>query len=1441
MSASRSFEYIELNRSFRRLLEEAYKDDNQRFDLSVAQGSSLPWDELLKLHRVVILSEAGSGKTMEIREISYRLRDEEKSAFFLRLENISNGLEDAFEVGSYEEFCEWLTTSQQAWLFLDSVDECRLKDPKDFERAIRVVGKELRQAGARVHIVLTSRANAWRPFSDRRMCEAHLSIMARTKGRGAKNEENAELLEIGFSSADQSESEKFQYFTLEDLSSVQVQRYAQAKGVADPISFWDAIEYSGAESLVSRPMDLDILLEVWRLDRRIGSRRELVRRNIEFRLLEHDQDRREKRPLDHQRVRQGSKSLAAATILMRNQEIRVPDGLENRLGIGVESILVDWDDRDQQTLLSRPLFEKEFYGTVRFHHRSTREYLVAEWFSDLLSRGASRRNVESLFFQEWYGQPIVTPALRSILPWLVLMNERICESVQKLAPEIFLEGGDPSGLSGETRYDILRQLCERISQGSGEKWPGDPEFIALFAQQDLTDSVRHFLLQYAQSDAVLEFLLLLVVKGKLSGAWIEVESIIRSKDGSDSVRKWGWVAANAIESDVQLLELRTWYLESSSEVDRKVLSILVEGLPSSDEAIEWLLMCLQRCPSEKKYAYDALKYNLTKYVEEVDLELLPHLIDGFQRLLGSEPLLMEQEFKISSRLGWLMESACQAVIRLIQCRHQASLGPGALAILLRFEDLYHYHDYDLDRKILPGLVAGWPELNHVVFWSEVEHSREKLEVEGQGSLTNWWQVYPRNLWGFQNDSFPLVVQDIADKPSLDDKLVALSLAYHLYQQAGCPSEGLTQIKQSVQPSEEMTKTLEQFLSPPEETPITQKMREQQEKWKREEEARKIENSQHLEKAQAYFRTNLGKLREAVATNSSQLHNDVWYLFHVCQSKDSSHSRWTVTNWKALEPEYGSEVARFFRDAAVGFWRHHVPQLRSEGASSDKVTYAVLVGLAGLAIESQEDPTWMEALTPEQVERACRFASFEMNGFPEWFPGLFERFPDVVGSFLMQEIRYQLSKETADGSLHHLIQPLSWSGHWSWDWLAPRVLEFLSSSEPSNQATLDALLKVVQGSTLGDDLISKLAAKKCLSEIGVTERTASWCALWMGSDPINGLEFFKRTLQECSDPKLRTEFAMHFITRLVGGRGADKVVAREAFRNPQYLKDLYLLMHRHIRVEDDIDRSNGGVYSPELRDNAQSARNSIFGLLEQIPGKESYLAICDIANQAHQGHARLWMFQRAKAKAEQDGDLPTWSPEQVREFQAELERTPTNHKELAELAKLRLLDLKDDLENGDNSQAPLLIAALNSSSNEESIRNYIGHVLREKAFGRYSIEQEGELADGKRTDLRFIGTKCDFPVPVELKLADNWPGPHCVERLVNQLCGDYLRDRRSNRGIFLLVNHVKPRHWMFPGHDGRLTFPELVVALQEHWESIKSNHSNIDHIDVIGIDLTARTR
>ncbi|MEX0957572.1 MAG: hypothetical protein WDZ83_20450 [Rhizobiaceae bacterium] len=80
-------------------------------------------------------------------------------------------------------------------------------------------------------------------------------------------------------------------------------------------------------------------------------------------------------------------------------------------------------------------------------------------------------------------------------------------------------------------------------------------------------------------------------------------------------------------------------------------------------------------------------------------------------------------------------------------------------------------------------------------------------------------------------------------------------------------------------------------------------------------------------------------------------------------------------------------------------------------------------------------------------------------------------------------------------------------------------------------------------------------------------------------------------------------------------------------------------------------------------------------------------------------------------------------------------------------------MKDDLEEGDDSVA----AVVKAISEETTLRNYIGHDLRQKAFGRYSLPQEEEMADAKRPDLRLHAVGIDAPVPVELKVADRWSG------------------------------------------------------------------------------------
>ena len=69
-----------------------------------------------------------------------------------------------------------------------------------------------------------------------------------------------------------------------------------------------------------------------------------------------------------------------------------------------------------------------------------------------------------------------------------------------------------------------------------------------------------------------------------------------------------------------------------------------------------------------------------------------------------------------------------------------------------------------------------------------------------------------------------------------------------------------------------------------------------------------------------------------------------------------------------------------------------------------------------------------------------------------------------------------------------------------------------------------------------------------------------------------------------------------------------------------------------------------------------------------------------------------------------------------------------------------------------------------------------------------MPQEEELADAKRPDLRFLGIAFDAPVPVELKLADNWSGPKLFERLEAQLCGDYPRPLHVHKAMQVRAKH-----------------------------------------------------
>ncbi|NTV68029.1 MAG: hypothetical protein HGB06_10205, partial [Chlorobaculum sp.] len=1054
------------------------------------------------------------------------------------------------------------------------------------------------------------------------------------------------------------------------------------------------------------------------------------------------------------------------------------------------------------------------------------------------------RKIESLFFCNQYGVDIVVPTLRPILPWLILMDDKIRERVRKVAPEIFFEGGDPVQLPADFRREILRDVCDQMADGVTGRSAKSYQAVQRFATPELCDVIQELIHKYVDNDVLTEYLLRMVWFGNIDGLLPEAMNVALMPNAEKYARLSAFRAVQAIGSEEDQERLRQSFLAEAEQLNRKYLAELLKGIKPTKETWEWLLACIKKCEPKKPYAYgDHLPDAITQFIDAADAELLKKMITGLNELLDQPPLIDHGYCNVSKTFYFLIGSAGKAVEKLILYHNLELLDTDAFSILYKYSE-FHHSGFDAEgitevKLDLSNLVPLWPDLNRTLFWFEVQQKRRAEYNTNDQRLTEFRNVLPGlSLWKFEASDFEYVAGEIAKQPFLDDKLVALSLAFDLYKNAGRQREWRTKLHKLCDGNEELDEQLKNYLKPPAQSKESLRWKQQEAKRKKRSEAEEKKKERYHAKWKEYLSQNLIKLKSEICDNPGKVTNSLVYLFRKTQ-KENKTSRWTDYNWKILINQYGIDIAELYRDWAVSIWRHNILKLYSEGIPFDaELSWAVVIGLSGLEIEAHENAEWPKHLNDTEVELSCRYASYELNGFPVWFQGLFETYSEIVGDFLLKEISYELSIETIESDTNYIISDLSWSGQWAWNQLAPRIYDILINSEPRNLSNLDKLLKILHGSNYSSELIAELACQKCKS-LDDLRHLARWFAVWTCVEPEKAIPSFSSQIEMIVDPKEQTLFAMIFVTHLFVGRvveqRGEEQYKRDKFKTPVHLKTLYLLMNEYIRREEDINRfAEADCYTPELRDDAQDARESLLNALKMIPGKESYMALVEIAQKHHDKSARPWIMLDAKTLAEQDGDLEPWSPMQVRDFNDEQERTPSNHKELAELAILRLLDLKDDLEQGDSSNASLLMQV-----KEIEVRKYIANELDKTAHGRYSIQQEYELADGKKPDIRFQGNSIDAPVPVELKIADNWKDQKLFERLENQLCGDYLRDNRSGRGIFLLVYRGEKQPWKVPERDDRLNFDHLIAALKNHWAKISPRFPNIEEIKVIGIDLTKR--
>jgi hypothetical protein len=85
------------------------------------------WEDLLQRRRVVILAEAGSGKTEEMKEHARCRTEAREFAFYATVQDVGHrGLSDALRPADRARFNAWLGADRIGWFFIDSVDEAKL-------------------------------------------------------------------------------------------------------------------------------------------------------------------------------------------------------------------------------------------------------------------------------------------------------------------------------------------------------------------------------------------------------------------------------------------------------------------------------------------------------------------------------------------------------------------------------------------------------------------------------------------------------------------------------------------------------------------------------------------------------------------------------------------------------------------------------------------------------------------------------------------------------------------------------------------------------------------------------------------------------------------------------------------------------------------------------------------------------------------------------------------------------------------------------------------------------------------------------------------------------------------------------------------------------------------------------------------------------------------
>jgi hypothetical protein len=1216
-----SNQYIELSRLFNEIPTTLgdEKDLSDFYSLGTKRGDS--WDELLHKDRVIILAEAGSGKTVEIREQAKKLSAEKKCSFFIKIEDIKDNFEDAFEFSDISQFDTWLSGQEYGYFFLDSVDEAKISNEKDFQKALRCFSKKINKGINRAKIFITSRGSAWRPKTDLDFVNNLLLL---------KNDDNKSKA-------------SFEVYSFSDLSHEQIRTFSLEKGIENIDIFMEEIEGKEAEFFTRKPLDLLSVVEFWKKNQRIGSRSELLQNllTIKLELIEVGRDNCD---LSLSQILRGVQEIAAALTFGKKSKISIPDAKVNHEILNIHQVLPDWTNGEITTLLSRAVFEPSAYGTVSFANRLLREYLTAQWVSIKYANKGSDNELRSLFYITTYGIEVPIQKLKPILSWYALMNDSFAEVVANISPEVFIEGGDPSKLPIEQRQNLLVKFCQMIGATDESFISFDANAVARFSHSDMGNIFNSLLHQYLSNKQLRQVLLQMAlcvearecedIANEISKTVeIDVLSKILAVRLLKKVATPDVIKANSIE-----------LLASFSDSNNESLACLIldeYGNQLETNELLGMFFCIDK---PNKYSYRAIQSSVENFIERLSFDSVLTVIDSLYGLIDTKPYAEHYMCLVSERYEWLFGCVEVALLRVIKSKDITHVSTNVLELISRSQVYHECGDYSRHEKKLSKEVNDWRELNYKLFWHDVAKERSRTEEESKESsnpksVDMWFQVCVyQQFWSFNYNDFQQAIKWVISKSIRDDKCIAFSLAWALAKENGLTSEDLEKVNSASYEFEGGVALLEGLLNPVKEDWLKKSEAQQEKFTKQREEKEELRKNNFIESV-ATIKAEPETILDIRHAVTGKLNGFQSYLFDYIRNKSKDNNHWCCLNWEVLAPDFGDEVAVAYKDASISYWRsYNAPLLKSEGNDLSSATYGFIFALSGVGIEDGVIVNWEAFLSELEVIQAIKLALCEMNELPNWFEKLFIAHPKLVSLTLIQEIQWLLTNSDKSDSGRYVLGQILVNAHYLFETISRPLFQLISGSSNSSYKINKNILRILTTSKyISNEELASLSEYK-IKNNDCDNLRGVWWAILISSDAVKGLPLLSVELTKQTDENA-TNLAISVLSELFNKRNYDELSGRKSHHTVTSTMVLYKLMHLYIREEDDIDRVNGGCFSPTSRDDAQDARNNLFNSLKEIPGEDTYQALMDIANMwSDVPYRKSWIQHLALQRVIEDADV-----------------------------------------------------------------------------------------------------------------------------------------------------------------------------------------------------------